>query len=582
MHRTLITDSKAFENLQKPLTTGLDISNWKDNYEPKLAGKQLELKPYEASHYIAVAHDASFFVLGADWSLYRFDSMGKQLRQIVTPGTVWAVNLTDQDRLVVAACSDGTIRWYRVQDGKELLAFFPHADRKRWVLWTPEGFYDCSAGGEDLIGWHVDRGPEQAADFFPASKFHDQFYRPDVIQRVLSTRDVDQALAQANAERGPQAVQSAPKIEEVINRMQPPKIELVTGGTLGELTLPPGAKDFTVHYRVIRGSGEPVERVLVFVDGRPVDDAKTEIPASDTAEVTATTPVPEHDCVLTLMAKNRFAFSESARLQLKRAPGDLDNSLKPKLYLLAAGVSRYSHNDQLPDLHFADKDAKDFAAAFERQAKAGGLYQSLEVKLLTDEDATASNVLDALDWIKDETTSKDVAIIFFSGHGENDEQLNFYFCPHDYDNKHRSRTGVSDAQITKSVGSIAGKLLFFIDACHAGNALGKLAFAKGDDRVDVTQLVNELSSAENGAIVFASSTGTQLSQELKEEQNGAFTKALVEGLDGHADLLHEGVITVASLETYVDERVKHLTKGAQTPSMAKPSTVPNYPIAVKR
>jgi uncharacterized caspase-like protein len=112
--------------------------------------------------------------------------------------------------------------------------------------------------------------------------------------------------------------------------------------------------------------------------------------------------------------------------------------------------------------------------------------------------------------------------------------------------------------------------------------LGELVFAKGDSQVDITQVVNELSSAENGAIVFASSTGTQISQELEQEHNGAFTKALVEGLDGQADLLHDGVITVASLETYVDERVKVLTKNHQSPAMAKPSTVPNYPIAVKK
>ncbi len=37
----------------------------------------------------------------------------------------------------MAAFGDGTIRWYRMTDGKELLAFFPHKDRKRWVMWTP-------------------------------------------------------------------------------------------------------------------------------------------------------------------------------------------------------------------------------------------------------------------------------------------------------------------------------------------------------------------------------------------------------------------------------------------------------------
>jgi Caspase domain len=331
---------------------------------------------------------------------------------------------------------------------------------ERWVVWTPEGHYDCSAGGEDLIGWLVNRGQEHEADFFPASKFREQFYRPDVIQRVLSTRDVNKALAQANAEAGRRPAQSPPKIDEVINRLQPPKIELTTGGTLGEVTLAPGAKDFTVHYRVRRGSSEPVERVLVFVDGRPVESAQAAIPSSDTAEASATTPIPEHDCILTLLAKNRFAFSETATLRLKRAAGDLNASLKPKVYLLAAGISRYAKNDQLPNLHFAHKDAKDFAAAFGRQGQAGGLYQKVEVKLLTDEQATAKNILDGLDWVQHQTTSRDFAIIFFSGHGENDQQLRFFFCPHDFDKEHPSSTGVSYAQISEAVRAIPGKLLF--------------------------------------------------------------------------------------------------------------------------
>ncbi len=575
------TDPKSFESNHGARTSGLDVKGWQDKSEPTLKGVSLPLLTGEESRSLAIADDASFFLLGTDWYLRCFDILAAQRWQIDAPGTALAVNLCNQDKLAVSAYGDGTIRWYRAKDGKELLAFFPHADQKHWVLWTPEGYYDCSAGGEDLIGWHINRGRDHGADFFPASKFREQFYRPDVIQRVLLTRDVNQALADANTERGRQESQNAPKIDEVINRMQPPKVELVTGGTRGEVTLKPGAKDFTVQYRVVRGSGQPVERVLVYIDGRPVDDAKAEIPASDTAEGSATTSVPEHDCILTVFAKNRFAFSDSATLRLKRAPGDLNTSLKPKVYLLAAGISRYANNDQLPNLHFADKDARDFAAAFERQAQAGGLYQKVEAKVLTNEEATAKNILDGLDWIQHETTGQDVAIIFLSGHGENDQLLRFFFCPHDFDKKHPSSTGVSYAQISESVRAIAGKLLFFIDACHAGNALGDLVLAKGDARVDMTKVINELSGDENGAIVFASTTGTQLSQELEREHNGAFTKALVEGLDGQADLLHEGVITVASLETYVDARVKDLTDGSQKPTMARPSTIPNYPIAVK-
>jgi hypothetical protein len=64
----------------------------------------------------------------------------------------WAVNISDDGRLAIAAYADGTIRWHRLPDLEELLAFYADAgDRERWVLWTPLGHYDTSPGAEDLI-----------------------------------------------------------------------------------------------------------------------------------------------------------------------------------------------------------------------------------------------------------------------------------------------------------------------------------------------------------------------------------------------------------------------------------------------
>jgi len=94
--------------------------------------------------------------------------------------------------------------------------------------------------------------------------------------------------------------------------------------------------------------------------------------------------------------------------------------------------------------------------------------------------------------------------------------------------------------------------------------------------------VNELASAENGAIVFSSSTGRQYSQEKPEWGNGAFTKGLVEGIRGKADYRATGRITVNMLDLYVSERVKELTGGQQTPTTVKPPNVPDFPVAVLR
>ena len=115
-------------------------------------------------------------------------------------GMASGVNFSADGEIVAAACEDGTIRWLRWSDGQELLAFFVEPQSRKWVAWTPTGYYMASAGGEDLIGWQVNRGWEQEADFFPASQFRAQYNRPDIVRLVLQTRDEAEAVRRANAE----------------------------------------------------------------------------------------------------------------------------------------------------------------------------------------------------------------------------------------------------------------------------------------------------------------------------------------------------------------------------------------------
>jgi uncharacterized caspase-like protein len=209
----------------------------------------------------------------------------------------------------------------------------------------------------------------------------------------------------------------------------------------------------------------------------------------------------------------------------------------------------------------------------------GLLYREVEVKLLTDSEASRDNIVDGLDWITKQTTSRDVAMVFIAGHGINDNLNRYYFAPHNFDMDKILRTGVTFSDIKNAVEAIAGKTLFFIDTCHSGNSIGTTR--RRDGAVDINGMVNELSSAENGAIVFNASTGKQVSLEDSTWGNGAFTKALIEGLNGKAATAN-GKITVKSLDFYISERVKQLTNGRQTPTTAIPATVPDFPIAAKQ
>src|SRR5208282_3287793 len=148
---------------------------------------------------------------------------GGELWQKPVPGIAYGVNIASNGKLVVAAYGDGTIRWHRLSDGQELLALFVHAKDRRFVAWTPKGYYAASPGAEDLIGWHVNRDWDHAADFYPASRFRDQFNRPDIVKRVLDDLDEDTALAEANRLAGSRPAQE-------IAKQLPPVITILSPG----------------------------------------------------------------------------------------------------------------------------------------------------------------------------------------------------------------------------------------------------------------------------------------------------------------------------------------------------------------
>jgi WD40 repeat protein len=564
---------------------GLHITDWYNTTEPKLNGTRLKLRPYEMSRSLAIAPDARTFLLGTEFYIRLFDGNGAERWNVLAPGVAWAVNISADGRVAGAAFGDGTIRWYRMTDGKELLAFFPHKDRKRWILWTPSGYYDAAPGAEDLIGWHVNNGKDQAADFFPVGQFRSVYYRPDVVSKILQTGDEQLALKEANEEAGRRQQQAE------LTRLLPPVVEIVSPSDGAEMS----SGEVTVRFRLRTPSGEPVTEVRALVDGRPASaDRGLSLKSAETAATDARelrVSVPEGESQVSVIASNRFTTSVPATVRVRvrktvasstvNTVGNASNSItgeafeiKPKLYVLAVGVSNYA--DPKLRLGYAAKDAGDFAAAMQRQK--GGLYRDVVVRLLTDERATKDEILDGLDWIRKETTSKDVAMVLFAGHGVNDQDGRYFYLPYNTDLDKLLRTGVSFEDIKNTVSALAGKTLFFIDTCHSGNVLG----GRRGLNLDIVGVINELSSAENGAVVFAASTGNQYSLENPAWHNGAFTLAVVEGVGGRADYTGKGRITINMLDLYISERVKELTRGAQTPTTAKPNTVPDFPIALKK
>jgi hypothetical protein len=93
-----------------------------------------------------------------------------------------------------------------MDDGKELLAFFPLTNRKNWVSWTPEGVYAATSGTHGVLRWHVNQGFGATGEAIPVSDIPEQL-RPEVLPLVLQELDVVTALGLAELDKLRRAVQ---------------------------------------------------------------------------------------------------------------------------------------------------------------------------------------------------------------------------------------------------------------------------------------------------------------------------------------------------------------------------------------
>ena len=562
LDRRQVTAGAPADEVLTPARTKAKGLTWEGS-APQLHGDPFALDEYETGRSIAIAPDGKRFLVGADWSLRLFDRKGAQVWSRPVPGVAWGVNIPAGGRLALAAYGDGTIRWHRLKDGEELLALFVHRDGRRWVAWTPQGYYDASAGADGLIGWQVNRGRDEAADFFPVSQFRQRFYRPDVVSRVLDTLDVAEALRLADdaAGRPPK-----PAAEAINTRsMMPPAIELLAPHDGATFDRP----ELTLTYLVRHADGAAPE-MSALVDGRPERVSPRSVQRTEQAEVCQVTlQMPPRDANLALAARAGDLEGRSATIRL-RWRGEAPEP-KPTLYLLAVGVSKYW---KYQPLNYADRDAQDFAAAMRRQE--GLMYEKVETRTLPNEEATREEIIGGLEWLMRAPTKRDIAMVFLSGHGLSDERRRYFFLPYNFDLTKKLATAVKQVDLTEALREIpARKVLFFVDSCYAGGASD--THFKGAEQADIDGLVNELKSAEAGVVVFAASTGTQVSQEHKDWQNGAFTEALLEGLAGKADYHRKKAITVKCLDLYLANRVKELTGGAETPTTTMPEATPELP-----
>jgi len=230
------------------------------------------------------------------------------------------------------------------------------------------------------------------------------------------------------------------------------------------------------------------------------------------------------------------------------------------LWVLAIGVSRYQ--DPNFNLQFAAADAQSIEGALQRQA-GSRLYSQVKSLVLTDDQVTRESVLDNMERFLGQAGPNDVALIFMAGHGVQDLTTgSYYFLPHPATPTNLLTAGLRMTDFDEVVRVLRRNvrgIVVMLDTCHSGSL--RLA-ARG--LVSADDLASRLSAGEGFFLLAATKPGEE-SKEKPDLRHGVFTYAVLEGLQGPADVDNDGLVTVSELFAHVARRVPRLTDEQQHP-----------------
>ncbi len=507
---------KAAPGLQRPL---MQAAGWNIRVGPDLralnfGAEKIVLEEYEKVRSHAIANSRNFAVIGTEWALRSYSPKGELLWLTRISSPVWAVNVSADNRVVVAAVGDGTLRWFSAETGKELLSIFIHKNAIDWVAWVPGGYYTSSPFGDKYIGWHINRGLDVSPDFVYAVQLERVLYRPDIVRLALDA-------VTGRTSKDP-AAPAALMTTEQMAQMAPPRLKIRLLGIDAVKS---------IARLVVEGerAGPEMQDIAVYVNDVPVTATKDRsLLASETKQFRR-----EYEVPLTLQSNDiRVEAFTGLSMGLARVQAELPVDTQAKrakgdLYVLAIGASQF---DALPEknwLSYAAKDADTLAGVL--RSAEDSPFNNRNIKVLTDNSAekpTRKNILAALDFLKS-AKAQDTVILFLASHGVSDARGNYYFVPKDVAAQDMKGLNASDSPQTllswqvffDALRVVAGQRILVVDTCQAKGIAG---------RFDPNALIKRSASSQF-ALMLASGENEE-SQEYDPAGHGLFTYGLLSSL----------------------------------------------------
>lgn len=234
------------------------------------------------------------------------------------------------------------------------------------------------------------------------------------------------------------------------------------------------------------------------------------------------------------------------------------------IYAVITGISNYQ-SPKITDLDYSDRDAQKFAEWL--SSEYGANVPSENIKLLLNENATLISFGDALQQLQDSIKEGEVAIIYFSGHGDMEtktfSKFGYLLCydtpPHNY------KVGAYAVQflqdIVSTIASKNAKIIMITDACHSGKLAGN---AIGGTQATAEMLAQNF--ANEIKLMSCQPHETSIEGQQWGGGRGVFSYYLEKALIGLADYNNDNIISLAELNLFLTSKIpEEIFPRSQTP-----------------
>ena len=403
---------------------------------------------------------------------------------------------------------------------------------------------------------------------YSVDQFYDVFYRPDVVAAKLSGQDIKGlvSLTMKDASKSPPPMVDIKPIQET----NTPKVNVCyqvksTGGGIGEVRLFHNGKliQSDGYYRELAKSATVEKTQLASLDSKAIYEDMRSISIRGKVDISNVSGKSKgavfEECIDidALPGDNEVsvsAFNSTNTVQSYMKTINFNSKIKqedPHLYILAIGINQYT--DSNVNLKYAVKDAKDIEEKIKAQSATLYKPESIHYSILTDKEATKTNITGQLNELSRIIKPQDSFILFVAGHGVL-LQNQYYMLTHDFNGMGSENSMISSNEIvemSKKIKSLSQ--LFIFDTCHAGG-VDTIVSGLYDARMSVL-------AKKMGLHIYASANDKQSAMD-GYKGNGLFTYVLLDGLNNNqeADKNKDGKVTVVGLGEYSKKMTTDISK----------------------